>query len=249
MTKSYRSNLTLSLGLSAALACLLLAGCSKQPEPQKEAAAERGAAPPPPAETAKPPEAPKPAEEAAKKEEPKKEEEKKEPSKDLYKVKFDTTKGVVIVQVHRDWAPKGADRFRELVKDHYFDGARFFRVLPGFVVQFGLAGSPALTRKWDKKITDDPVMQTNKPGTLVFATAGPNTRTTQLFINLGRNQSLDNQGFAPFGEVLEGMAAVTSIFSGYGEMPDQGAITAEGNAYLSAKFPKLDYIRKATFVD
>jgi peptidyl-prolyl cis-trans isomerase A (cyclophilin A) len=243
MTKSIPSNLTLSLGLGAALACLLLAGCAKQPEPQKEAAAERSAAPPP-AETAKPPEAPKPAEEPAKKEEAK-----KEPSKDLYKVKFDTSKGVVIVQVHRDWAPKGADRFRDLIKDHYFDGARFFRVLPGFVVQFGLAGSPALSKKWDKKITDDPVMQTNKPGTLVFATAGPNTRTTQLFINLGRNQSLDDQGFAPFGEVIEGMSAVTSIFSGYGEMPDQEAITHQGNAYLNAKFPKLDYIKKATFLD
>ncbi len=235
----------------AALACLLLAGCAKPPEPQKEAAAERAAAPP--AETAKPAEAPKPPEEAAKKEEAKKAEKKEakkgEASPNLYKVKFATSKGDIIVQVHRDWAPKGADRFRDLIKDHFFDGARFFRVVPNFVVQFGLAGSPALTQKWDKKISDDPVMQTNKLGTLVFATAGPNTRTTQLFINLRSNQFLDNQGFSPFGEVVEGMNVVQQIYAGYGEQPDQEAITRQGNAYLSAKFPKLDFIKKATIED
>ncbi|MBV6431923.1 MAG: hypothetical protein IANPNBLG_02056 [Bryobacteraceae bacterium] len=165
-----------------------------------------------------------------------------------YKVKFDTTKGNIIVEVHRDWAPLGAERFHELVKDNYFDGARFFRVVPNFVVQFGLAANPAKTKKWDHAIKDDPVIRTNKLGSITFATAGPNTRTSQLFINTRSNQMLDDQGFAPFGEVTEGMDAVMHIYAGYGEQPDQGAITSQGNGYLTANFPKLDYIRTATIV-
>jgi peptidyl-prolyl cis-trans isomerase A (cyclophilin A) len=163
-----------------------------------------------------------------------------------YRVRFDTSKGPVVVEVHRDWAPIGAKRFEELVKDKYFDGARFFRVVPNFVIQFGIAGSPAMTKKWDKPIDDDPVKQTNRKGSLAFATMGPNTRTAQIFINLRSNQTLDAQGFAPFAVVVEGMDVVEKLHSGYGEGPDQGAITNSGNAYLTKNFPNLDYIKTAT---
>lgn len=165
-----------------------------------------------------------------------------------FRVRFDTSTGPILVEVHRDWAPKGAARFEELVKARYFDGARFFRVVPNFVVQFGIAGKPALTKKWDNKIDDDPVRGTNRVGSLAFATAGPNTRTTQIFINLRSNQSLDSQGFAPFAMVVEGMENVEKIYSGYGEAPDQGRIERQGNAYLTQSFPKLDYIRTATML-
>jgi peptidyl-prolyl cis-trans isomerase A (cyclophilin A) len=165
----------------------------------------------------------------------------------VFKVLLDTSKGPIHIEVHREWAPKGVDHFYQLVKSGFFDGARFFRVVPNFVVQFGLAASPATTAKWSKAITDDPVTQTNRVGSIVYATAGPNTRTTQLFINLRSNQMLDSQGFAPFGMVLDdGMTTVQQIYAGYGESPDQGKITSQGNAYLEAKFPKLDFIKKAT---
>jgi peptidyl-prolyl cis-trans isomerase A (cyclophilin A) len=165
-----------------------------------------------------------------------------------FTVNFDTTKGPVVVQVHRDWAPIGADHFYQLVKTGYFDGSRFFRVVPNFIVQFGLAADPAVTRKWKQTpLADDPVKQHNVRGTLVYATAGPNTRTTQLFINLVDNtRSLDGQGFAPFAQVTSGMSAVDSIFPGYGEAPQQPLIESQGNSYLEPKFPKLDYVRKAT---
>ena len=165
---------------------------------------------------------------------------------ETFKVLFDTSKGSFEVEVHRDWAPLGADRFYHLVKTGYFNGAAFFRVVPNFVVQFGLAANPAVTKQWNRPIKDDPVKETNRVGSIVFATAGPNTRTTQLFINLRSNQQLDSMGFAPFGMVLgDGMNVVQQIYSGYGERPDQGAITSQGKAYLDAKFPKLDYIKKA----
>ena len=165
-----------------------------------------------------------------------------------FTVNFDTTRGPIVVQVHRDWAPIGADHFYELVKSGYYDGCRFFRVVPNFIVQFGIAADPAVTRKWKSPaLRDDPVKQHNVRGTLVYATAGPHTRTTQLFINLVDNtQGLDPQGFAPFGVVTKGMMAVDTIFSGYGGTPDQGSIESQGNAYLGPQFPKLDYIRKAT---
>ena len=216
----------------AALQALFLIGCSKpseQPKTAEEKAppAEKAPAPAPP-----PAEQPKPAAHEA-------------PA--TFKVRFDTSKGPIVVEVHRDWAPIGADHFYQLVKSGYYDGARFFRVVPNFVVQFGLAASPAVTRKWDKPIKDDPVSQTNRVGSIVYATAGPNTRTTQLFINLRSNQNLDSDGFAPFGMVTgDGMNVVQQIYSGDGERPDQDAITHQGNAYLNASFPKLDYIRKAT---
>lgn len=140
----------------------------------------------------------------------------------------------------------GAARFEELVKARFFDGARFFRVVPNFVIQFGLAGNPVLTKKWDRAIKDDPVAHTNSRGSIAFATEGPNTRTTQLFINLRSNQSLDGRGFAPFGSVVEGMGVVERLYAGYGERPNQEAITRRGNAYLQQNFPKLDYIRTAS---
>lgn len=168
---------------------------------------------------------------------------------DVYDVKFDTTRGDFVVQVTRAWAPIGADRFYNLVKHGYFTGAAFFRVVPGFIVQFGLSADPAVNRVWrSANIKDDPVTQSNKRGTLTFATAGPNTRTTQLFINFADNAGLDRQGFAPFGLVTSGMDVVDKIYSGYGERPDQGAVTTQGAAYLEKNFPKLDTIKSATIV-
>lgn len=163
-----------------------------------------------------------------------------------FKVDFDTTKGHVIVEVSRALAPIGVDRFYNLVQAKYFDGARFFRVAPGFVVQFGLAADPDTIWKWDQNIPDDPVLTSNRRGTITFATAGPNTRTTQLFINLGSNERLDAQHFSPFGKVVEGMDNVDAIYSGDGEKPDQDSIKEKGNAYLEKEFPKLDYIYKAS---
>ncbi|MGC2330611.1 MAG: peptidylprolyl isomerase [Candidatus Acidiferrales bacterium] len=168
---------------------------------------------------------------------------------EVYEVKFTTTKGDFIVQVNRAWAPIGADRFYNLVKHGFFTGAPFFRVVPGFIIQFGLTGDPAVNRAWQNaNIKDDPVTQSNKPGTLTFATAGPNTRTTQLFINFGNNGGLDGQGFAPFGQVTSGMDVVKSLYSGYGEQPNQGLITSQGKAYIEKNFPKIDSIKSATLV-
>jgi peptidyl-prolyl cis-trans isomerase A (cyclophilin A) len=165
-----------------------------------------------------------------------------------FKVDFDTTKGHVIVEVSRGLAPLGVDRFYNLVKTKYFDGARFFRVVPGFVVQFGMAGDPDVSAQWDVPIQDDPVLTSNRRGTITFATAGPNTRTTQLFINLGNNERLDAQHFSPFGKVVDGMDNVDAIYSGDGQNPQQDQITAKGNAYLNKEFPHLDYIKTATIV-
>lgn len=163
-----------------------------------------------------------------------------------YKVQFVTTKGNVVIEIHRDWAPLGADRFYNLVRAGFFTDAAFFRVVPNFIVQFGLSANPAVNKVWEKaNIIDDIVKQSNKRGTLTFATAGPNTRTTQLFINLKDNAPLDSQGFAPFGTVVEGMDVVDKINSAYGERPDQGRITAEGKAYLDKNFPQLDRITSA----
>ena len=172
-----------------------------------------------------------------------------------YKVKMDTSKGVFTITVHRDWAPIGADRFYNLVKAGFYDEVRFFRVLPDFMAQFGIHGRPSVMEAWrPARLKDDPVKQSNLRGYVTFATGGPNTRTTQLFINFKDNAPLDRQGFAPIGEVTDGMAIVDSLYSGYGEGaprgkgPDQGAMNMEGNAYLAAKFPKLDYIKSATIV-
>ena len=166
---------------------------------------------------------------------------------DVYEVTFKTTAGDFVVSVTRAWAPLGADRFYNLVKHRFFTDAAFFRVMPDFIVQFGLSANPAVNKVWDKaSIKDDPVTQSNHTGYLTFATAGPNTRTTQLFINLGENGSLDGQGFAAFGQVTSGMDVVQKIYSGYRETPDQALITSQGKAYLDKNFPKLDHIISAT---
>ena len=123
----------------------------------------------------------------------------------MFKVKFETSTGDFIVEVHREWAPIGAERFYQLVKSGFYDECRFFRVVPGFMVQFGINGDPGVQRQWENNITDDPVVKSNTRGFVTFATSGPNSRTTQIFINFGDNESLDGQGFAPFGEVIEGM--------------------------------------------
>jgi peptidyl-prolyl cis-trans isomerase A (cyclophilin A) len=163
-----------------------------------------------------------------------------------FKVSFSTSAGDFIVQVHRDWAPLGADRFYNLVRRGFFTNASFFRVVPGFVVQFGLNANPAINKVWEQAtIQDDPVKQSNKRGTLVFATAGAGTRTTQLFINFADNGRLDGMGFAPFGEVVEGMEVVDKIYPGYGEQPSQGLIEQQGDAYISHNFPKIDRIKLA----
>jgi peptidyl-prolyl cis-trans isomerase A (cyclophilin A) len=176
-----------------------------------------------------------------------------EKAPDTYKAQLDTSKGTVVITVHRDWAPNGADRFYNLVKNGFYDDVRFFRVISGFMAQFGIHGSPAVASAWrSARIKDDPVKQSNKRGFVTFATAGPDTRTTQLFINFRDNGSLDGQGFAPFGEVTTGMDVVDKIFNGYGEGaprgkgPDQGRLQAEGNAYLAKDFPNMDYIKSAT---
>lgn len=172
---------------------------------------------------------------------------------DSYKAKFVTSKGTFVIQVNRDWAPHGADRFYNLVKAGFYNDARFFRVIDGFMVQFGISGNPDVSAAWSNaNIPDDPVRESNARGTVTFATAGPNTRTTQVFINFNNNAGLNSQGFAPFGKVISGMDVVDSLYKGYGEGaprgngPNQALIKAQGNAYLVTQFPKLDYIQKAT---
>jgi peptidyl-prolyl cis-trans isomerase A (cyclophilin A) len=167
-----------------------------------------------------------------------------------YLAKFSTSKGDFTIEVNRSWAPRGADRFYNLVLNGYFDEARFFRVVPGFMVQFGIPADPKVAAVWrEARIPDDPVKEGNKRGTVTFATAGPNTRTSQMFINFGDNSALDSQGFAAIGRVTEGMKIVDSLHAGYGERPDQGRIQSQGNAYLTKEFPKLDYIKTATIVE
>jgi peptidyl-prolyl cis-trans isomerase A (cyclophilin A) len=170
-----------------------------------------------------------------------------------YKVKFDTSKGAFVVQVNRDWAPNGADRFYNLVKNGFYDDTRFFRVISGFMVQFGINGDPKLSPAWRAaRIPDDAVKQSNKRGNITFATSGPNSRTTQVFINFRDNAGLDGQGFAPFGQVVSGMDVVDKLHAGYGEGapngrgPEQGRVQGEGNAYLKKDFPQLDFIKKAS---
>ena len=161
-----------------------------------------------------------------------------------FKVTFSTSKGDFVVKVIRDWAPKGVDRFYNLAKNGYYDHCRFFRVIKDFVCQFGINGDPNISAKWtDAKIGDDPVKMGNKRGRIIFATAGPDTRTTQLFINLKDNDFLDGNGFAAFGEVVEGMSVVDKLYSGYGEEPEQVKITEKGNKYLEERFNGLDYIK------
>jgi peptidyl-prolyl cis-trans isomerase A (cyclophilin A) len=169
-----------------------------------------------------------------------------EKAPEMYRVNMDLSTGPVVIEVTRALAPIGADRFYNLVKARYFDGARFFRVVPNFMVQFGLAADPKVSKTWDVTIQDDPVKTSNVRGMLTFAATGaPNSRSQQLFISTANNAFLDGQRFAPFGKVIEGMENVDKIYSGDRERPDQGRITAEGNAYLQKEFPNLDYIKTA----
>jgi len=169
---------------------------------------------------------------------------------EVYEVTFVTTKGPFVVRVTRAWAPLGADRFYNLVRHHFYNDMALFRVVPGFVVQFGLGPSGAVNRIWERAtIKDDPVKENNAAGTIVFATSGANSRTTQVFINLADNSSsLDSQGFAPFGQVVSEMQVLQHLYSGYGEETtnDQQNITNGGKAYLERKYPKLDIIKTAT---
>jgi peptidyl-prolyl cis-trans isomerase A (cyclophilin A) len=168
-----------------------------------------------------------------------------------FKVKFVTTHGDFTVEVHRAWSPIGADRFYNLVKNKFFTDAAFFRYVPNFVVQFGLSPKPEINRVWeDANINDDPIKPTNsnRKGTLVFATRGPNTRTTQLFVNLANNPGLDGQGFTPFGEVIEGFENVAGVYGAYGDQPQQPLIQSQGKAYLDKNFPKMDSIKSATIL-
>jgi peptidyl-prolyl cis-trans isomerase A (cyclophilin A) len=177
------------------------------------------------------------------------------PSPDSFKVAFETTKGNFTVVAHRDWAPRGVDRFYHLVQLGFYDDARFFRVLSGFMAQFGMNGDPRVTAAWEPlTLEDDPVKQKNVRGMVSFAMGGPNTRTTQLFINYADNTNLDGMGFSPIAQVVDGMAVVDSLYANYGEGapdgagPEQARIAAEGNAYLTASFPRLDFIRRARIV-
>jgi peptidyl-prolyl cis-trans isomerase A (cyclophilin A) len=177
------------------------------------------------------------------------------PAPDSFKVAFETSKGNFTVVAHRDWAPLGVDRFYHLVRLGFYDETRFFRVLSGFMAQFGVNGDPRVNAAWEPlRLEDDPVKQKNLRGMVTFAMGGPNTRTTQLFINYGDNTNLDAMGFAPVAQVTDGMAVVDSLYANYGEGapdgggPDQGRIAAEGNAYLQKSFPLLDFIRRARVV-
>jgi len=195
-----------------------------------------------------------PADKAA--EAPKKTARREGPMPDVYKVRFETTKGPFVIEVYKEWAPKGAERFWKLVNMKFFDDTRFFRVRPNFIVQFGLSGDPQTNSLLNAMpIQDDPVKQKNLKGTISFAQSGKNTRRTQVFVNMKDNRSLDRDGFAPFGKVIEGMEVLEQLYAGYGEWsppgsgPSAARIQTQGNEYLDSQFPRLDRIRKAVILD
>lgn len=247
---------TLIRALPAAALAAALAACSAPaPAPSPSPTPTPAAAAPAPAATASAAPSPSPSPSAAAAA-PAGSAALRDPSKATakapatFRARFTTSRGTFVVSVTRAWSPLGADRFYNLVQAGFFDGVRFFRVVPKFVVQFGLNGDPRVNAAWESaRLQDDPVTQTNSRGRITFATAGPGTRTTQLFINLKDNRALDGMGFSPFGEVsAAGMAVVDGIYSGDGELPDQGRITMEGNRYLESQFPRLDYVKKAEIV-
>ena len=172
-----------------------------------------------------------------------------------FRARFETTKGMFVIDVHRDWAPAGANRFYNLVRNGFYDDVRFFRVITGFMVQFGIHGDPKVAAAWrSANIPDDVVKESNTRGMVTYATAGPNTRTTQVFVNYGNNARLNRQGFAPFGQVTEGMEVLDQLYAEYGEGapagggPDQGKLERRGNEYLTKSFPKLDHVIRAVVV-
>lgn len=175
---------------------------------------------------------------------------------DSFVVRFETSRGPFDLKVHRDWSPRGADRLYWLVRHRFYDGVRFFRVVPGFVVQFGISPDTAVSRNWkSRRIADDSVTRSNVRGTLTFATAGPNTRTVQLFINIADNARLDARGFSPLAQVVDGMPVVDALYSGYGEGaprgkgPEQGRMEKEGDAYIARDFPLLDRIIRTRMLE
>jgi homoserine O-acetyltransferase len=180
----------------------------------------------------------------------------KKSAPDNFKVKVTSTKGAFIIEVHRPWAPKGADRFYNLVRLGFFNDSRFYRVREGFIAQFGIAGDPVIARTWQKEqIADDPVIKSNLRGYVAYAMTGPDTRTTQLYINLKDNTDLDKMGFAPIGLLIEGMDVVNGLYSGYGETSGGGMrggkqqkLFEEGNKYMDVNFPKLDKLISAEIV-
>ena len=179
-----------------------------------------------------------------------------ETAPDVFQTRFETSKGDFVMEVHRDWSPKGADRFYNLVANGYYDNVRFFRVMSGFMVQFGIHGDSEVTAAWQgQRINDDPVVQSNTRGFVSYAMGGANTRTTQIFINFGDNSRLDPLGFSPFGQVVEGMEVVDQIYSGYGDTQPRGrgphaaSIQMRGNDYLSEDYPNLDFVTRATIVE
>lgn len=179
-----------------------------------------------------------------------------ETAPETFDVKLETTQGDMIIEVHRAWSPKGADRFYNLVKLGYYNDIAFFRVISGFMAQVGIHGTPEVNTAWrSARIEDDPVVESNKPGFVSYAMAGPNTRTTQFFINFSDNSRLDGMGFSPFGKLKDGgLEVLNKLHAGYGEGapggngPAQGRIHSEGNTYLKAEFPRLDYIKTATIM-
>jgi len=243
---------------TTALGLVLSTACQKSVEapPLKSGSAVKVPAPTPPANPAAPtPAAPTPAPAAAAADGSKSlnPDENTATAPATFKARFKTSKGDFVVQVTREWAPNGADRFYNLVKNGFFDNTRFFRVISGFMVQWGIHGDPAISAAWrTANIKDDPPKQSNTRGMITFATAGPNTRTTQLFINFGDNNRLNEMGFSPFGKVTEGMDVVDKLYAGYGEGapsgrgPDQGRLQSQGNVYLSSDFPLMDFINSTS---
>ena len=216
------------------LAGALLVGCPKEEDAQSKSQGD---------------ESPAPAQEEATKVTPEGQ------APDKYTVELDTTQGAIVIDVRREWAPHGADRFYELVQNGYYTDVAFFRVISGFMAQVGISGDPALNAEWrEKRIPDDPVKASNARGIATFATSGPNSRTTQFFISFSDNSRLDGMGFAPFGKIKD-MAPVEALYDGYGEGaprgrgPDQGQMQALGNTYLRESFPKLDYIKSARIIE
>ena len=206
----------------AALVFLLLTGCSPAPQPKPASAPAKSA-------------------------------QQRERVPDIYRVNLDTSKGAVVIEVPRAWAPHGADHFFELVKARYYDGDRFYRVVPHFVVQFGINADPQVSRLWSSlRIPEDPVKQKNRKGTLTFASSGPGARTTQVFVNMRDNLSLDRQGFSPFGRVVQGMDVIEKLYGGYVDMPPRGSgpdgvkVEADGKTYVDTRFPRREYIKTAT---
>jgi peptidyl-prolyl cis-trans isomerase A (cyclophilin A) len=174
---------------------------------------------------------------------------------EVWRARIETTQGAVVVEVRKDWAPKGAERFWKLVNTGFFDDSRFFRVRPGFIVQFGIAGDPTVNALMNSsRVEDDPAKEQNVRGTVTFAQAGKNSRRTQVFVNLKDNRELDRSGFVPFGRVVEGMEVLEKLYSDYGEWsppgrgPEAARIQTQGNSYLDARYPKLDKLKKATVV-